>query len=140
MRVLVANRPRILRECIAMAIAMQGEIEVEVEVANAMEAANAMAILGSVQEFKPDCLIVSLPETRPSPRICRLVLNRSPRTLILAIGPRTLTVYSFEERMRCVRRECSLQSILDLLRIKLTEITTVPPPTMSSTEQAPLCI
>ncbi len=47
MRVLVANQPRILRECIAAAIAMQGEVEV------VLEAANAAAILRSVQQHKP---------------------------------------------------------------------------------------
>ncbi len=117
MRVVVANQPRILRESIAMAIATQSEVEVVIG------AAHAAAILRSVQQHKPDCLILSLEVREANPRICRTVLSRFPQTLILAIGPKTLTVYWYEVIMRSARKECYLQSILDLLRMRLTERT-----------------
>jgi DNA-binding NarL/FixJ family response regulator len=126
MRVVVANQPRILKECLAVAIGTQNEVEVVVG------AANATAILRSVQEFKPDCLILSLEARDVSPRICRTVLSRYPQTLILAIGPKTLTVYWFEMVMRHVRKECSLETILDLLRTKLVERTAKCRPTASA--------
>jgi DNA-binding NarL/FixJ family response regulator len=116
MRVVVANQPRLLRESIAAALAVQGEIEV------AVGAANAAAIVRSVEQHKPDCIILSLEVREANPRICRTVLSRYPQTLILAIGPKTLTVYWFDVIVRSARKECSLQSIFDLLRSKPTEI------------------
>jgi DNA-binding NarL/FixJ family response regulator len=126
MRVVVANQPRILRESIATALAVQGEIEVVVG------AANAAAILRSVEQHKPDCLILSLEVREANPRICRAVLSQHPQTLILAVGPKTLTIYWFEVVVRSARKECSLQSILDLLRTKLVERTAKCRPTASA--------
>ncbi len=123
MKVVVANQPRILRESIAMAIATIDEVEVLIEVPH------EEAILLSVKQHKPDCLILSLEVREANPRICRAILSRFPQTLILAIGPKTLTVYWFELIVRCARKECSLQSILDLLRTKLTEQTAGDRPT-----------
>jgi hypothetical protein len=123
MRVVVANQPRILRESLAMALAAQGQVEVIVG------AANTAAILRAAKKHKPDCLILSLEVKDSNPRICRAVLTHHPQTLILAIGPRTLTVYWFEVIVRSERKECSLQSILNLLRAKPTEQTAADTPT-----------
>ena len=41
------------------------------------------------------------------------------------MGPKTLTVYRFEVVVRSARRECSLQSILDLLRSTPTGLSTL---------------
>jgi hypothetical protein len=98
-----------------MAISTQNEVEVIVG------AANAAAILRSVQQHKPDCIILSLEVRGISPRICRTVLSRYPETLILAIGPKALTVYWHEVILRSARKECSLQSILDLVQSKQTD-------------------
>jgi DNA-binding NarL/FixJ family response regulator len=117
MRVVVANQPRILRECLAIALAAQGQIEV------IAGAANTAPILRAVKKHKPDFLILSLEVKDSNPRICRAVLTQHPQTLILAIGPRTLTVYWVEVVVRSARRECSLQSILDLLRSRATDLT-----------------
>jgi hypothetical protein len=133
MKVLVANQPRILKECLAVAITVPGKIEV------VTEAANTAAILRAVEQHKPACVILSLEVREANPRICRAVLARSPQTLILAIGPKTLLVYWFELIVRSRRLECSLQSILDLLRIKLAGPTTADRPGMTATERAPLC-
>ncbi len=116
MRVVVANQPRILRESIAMAIATLDEVEVLIEVPH------EEAILRSVRQHKPDCLILSLEVREANPRICRAVLSRFPRTLILAIGPKTLTVYWFEVIVRSERRECSLATILGLLRTNVSAL------------------
>ncbi len=110
MRVLVANQPQLLRECLAVAIARKNGVEV------AIAAASAAAILRSVQDFQPDCLILSLEVRQANPGICRTVLNRYPQTLILALGPKTLTAFWFDVIVRSVRTECSLRSILDVLQ------------------------
>ncbi len=112
-----------------MAISTQDKVEVIVG------AANAAAILRSVQEFKPDCLILSLEVRGISPRICRTVLSRYPETLILAVGPKTLTVYWYEVIVRSARKECSLQSILDLVQSKQTERASTTAPDLLATPQ-----
>jgi chemotaxis response regulator CheB len=115
MKVVVANQPRILRESLAMALAAQGQVEVVIG------SANAAAILCSVKQHNPDCLILSLEVREANPRICRAVLSQYPETLIFAIGPKTLTVHWFDVIVRSARKECSLQTILDLLRMRLIE-------------------
>ncbi len=140
MRIVVANQPRILRESIAMAISTLDEVEVVIG------AAHEAAILRSVKQHKPDCLILSLEFRDANPRLCWAVLSQFPQTLILAIGPKTLTVYWFEVIVRSERRECSLQSILNLLRAKPTEQTTTDSPTardipaITPPERDQLCI
>ncbi len=134
MRVVVANQPRILRESIAMAITTLGEVEV------AIGAPHEAAILRSVKQHKPDCLILSLDFRDANPRLCRAILSRYPQTLILAIGPKTLTVYWFEVIVRSERRECSLQSILALLQTNVTERTTDAASAVTPTERTPLCV
>jgi hypothetical protein len=98
--------------------------EVEVAIGDPHEA----AILRSVKQHKLDYLILSLEFRDANPRLCR-VLSQFPQTLILAIGPKTLTVYWFEVIVRSERRGCSLQSILGLLRAKPTEQTARDRPT-----------
>jgi DNA-binding NarL/FixJ family response regulator len=78
MKLVVANQPRILRECLAIALAAQGEIEV------IAGAANTAAILRAVQKHKPDCLILSLELKDNNPRICRAVLTQYPQTHVIA--------------------------------------------------------
>jgi DNA-binding NarL/FixJ family response regulator len=116
MKVVVANQPRILRESLAMALAAQGQVEVVIG------SANAAAILCSVKQHKPDCLILSLEVREANPRLCRAVLTRHPQTFILAIGPRTLTVYWFEVIVRSAHKECSLSTILETLRANAPEL------------------
>jgi DNA-binding NarL/FixJ family response regulator len=116
MKVVVANQPRILRESIAMAITTLNEVEVVIG------AAHEAAILRSVKQHKPDCLILSLEFRDANPRLCRAVLTQHPQTFILAIGPRTLTVYWFEVIVRSAHKECSLSTILEILRANAPEL------------------
>jgi hypothetical protein len=109
MRVLLANQPQILRESLALAIAAQREVEVK------LETASASTILRTVCIYKPHVLTLSLRETCSNPRMCRVILARSPDTLILALGLKKITVYWWEETMQSCRLDCSFQSILDLL-------------------------
>lgn len=79
-RVVVANRPRLLRELVLTIISEQPDIEI-VGVAKDEE-----EILRAVDQTRPDCLIVALEEANQRPVICDFVLERQPQLKILAIA------------------------------------------------------
>jgi DNA-binding NarL/FixJ family response regulator len=80
-RILVANRRKLMRELILETLADQSGVEIVGEVA---EGGNIMA---SVEETRPDFLFMTLddPETRPS--LCDSVLRIHPAVNIIAVGP-----------------------------------------------------
>ena len=80
-RVLVANRPRLMREMVLATIMDQADIEV---VGNIEDASNLSEI---VDQVLPDVLIVALenPESRPGE--CGFLLGRYPHLKILALAP-----------------------------------------------------
>lgn len=80
-RVLVANRPRLMREMVLATIMDQADIEV---VGNIEDASNLSEI---VDQVLPDVLIVALenPESRPGE--CGFLLGRYPHMKILALAP-----------------------------------------------------
>ncbi len=80
-RVLVANRPRLMREMLMETIADQPDIEVVGEVVNEED------LNDIVEDTQPDVLIVALEEPeRPLGR-CGFLLGRYPRMRILALAP-----------------------------------------------------
>jgi hypothetical protein len=80
-RVLVANRPRLMRELVVATLADQPDIEIVGETTDEAE------ITGHVDRMRPDCLIITLesPETRPG--LCGFLLGRYPQMKILAVAP-----------------------------------------------------
>ena len=80
-RVLVANRPRLIRELILATIADQPDIEVVGEVQNEAD------ILGAVERQQPDFLIVALDNPRSRPPVCDVLLEKFPNMKILALAP-----------------------------------------------------
>ena len=111
-RVIVANRPRLLRELVLTTISEQPDIEI-VGVANTEE-----EILGSVDQTHPDFLIIALEDSGNRPVICDFVLERHPEVKILAIAPkRNVSVFywaSIDICCECV--ESSERGILETLR------------------------
>jgi AmiR/NasT family two-component response regulator len=80
-RVLVANRPRLMREMVVATIADQPDIEVVGEVANEKD------LNDIVEQTQPDVLILALEEPdRPLDK-CGFLLGRYPRMRILALAP-----------------------------------------------------
>jgi chemotaxis response regulator CheB len=80
-RVLVANRPRLMRELVLAVIADQPDIEVIGEVHDENELAVA------VEDAQPDVLILALDDPSKRSTQCGFLLGRYPRMKILALAP-----------------------------------------------------
>jgi AmiR/NasT family two-component response regulator len=80
-RVLVANRPRLMRELVLAVIADQPDIEVIGEVHDENELA------GAVEEAQPDVLILALEDANKRVAQCGFLLGRYPQMKILALAP-----------------------------------------------------
>jgi chemotaxis response regulator CheB len=111
-RVLVANRPRLMRELVLATLFDQPDIEVVGQVEDDAD------ILPIVEEKRPDYLIVSLDDRRSRPRVCDVLLSKFPDMKILALAPErnssifywaSLDIHSFDV-------EASEDGILGALR------------------------
>ncbi len=80
-RVLVANRPRLMREMVMATIADQPDIEIIGEVANEDD------LNEIVEQTQPDVLILALDESEQPVVRCGFLLGRYPRMRILALAP-----------------------------------------------------
>ena len=80
-RVLVANRPRLMRELVLAVIADQPDIEVIGEVQDENDLAEA------VEEAQPDILILALDDADKRVAQCGFLLGWYPRMKILALAP-----------------------------------------------------
>jgi chemotaxis response regulator CheB len=81
-RVLVANRPRLMRELILETLADQPGIEVAGEVTDEVE------IPDHVNQTLPDVLVIALDESGERPGICETILRAHPELRILAVASR----------------------------------------------------
>lgn len=87
-RVLVANRPRLMRELILEALADQPDIEIVGEVANDAQIADR------VEQTLPDFLVIALDEPDIRPLLCETLLRHHPDMRIIAVAPdRNYSVY-----------------------------------------------
>jgi DNA-binding NarL/FixJ family response regulator len=111
-RVVVANRPRLMRELVLATISDQPDIEI------VGEALDEAAILDSIEQLQPDFLVVSLDETDERPAICDFVLERFPGLKVLAIAPdRDSTIFywaSFD--IHSNRVQASEEGVLKAIR------------------------
>jgi DNA-binding NarL/FixJ family response regulator len=80
-RVLVANHPRLMRELVLAVIADQPDIEVIGELQNEDELAE------TIEETRPDILIVALDDAGQRIAQCGFLLGRYPQMKILALAP-----------------------------------------------------
>jgi chemotaxis response regulator CheB len=80
-RVLVANRPRLMRELIFTTFADQPDIEIVGEVANEED------ILGSVEKTLPDFVVIALDQPGIRPSVCDALLRQHPEVRIIAVAP-----------------------------------------------------
>ena len=79
-RVLVANRPRLMRELVLAIISEQPDIEVVGETDSEAE------ITEMVEQNRPDFLIISLEGQEKRPGLCGFLLGRYPEMKILAVA------------------------------------------------------
>lgn len=80
-RVLVANRPRLMRELIMTMIADQPDIEIVGEIGDEGDLAEA------VEQVRPDVLILAMDEPETYRAQCGFLLGRHPEMRILALAP-----------------------------------------------------
>lgn len=110
-RVLMANRPKLMREVILAALADQPGVEIVGEVSDESE------ILRQVQATLPDLLVIALDENELRPPICDRLLREHPELRIIAVAPRKdRTLYfwaSFD--IHCADIETSLAGIMSVV-------------------------
>ena len=113
-RVIVANRPRLMRELVLETIIEQEDIEIVAEIENEDEIAHI------VEGTLPDFLIIALDESNERPPLCDTLLRRYPAMKILALAPnRNVSTFfwaSFDIHSAPV--EASEAGILSTLRRK----------------------
>lgn len=111
-RVLVANRPRLIRELILAAIVNQPDIEVVGEVLNDSE------LVDAIEESQPDVLILALDAAESREAQCGFLLGRRPQMRILALAPEENrgTFYWAVVDVRTKPLESSEAGILNALR------------------------
>ena len=117
-RVLVANRPRLMRELILTTFADQPDIEVVGQVADEAH------ILESVAKTHPDFVVIAQDSLGKRPNVCDTVLRLHPEVRIIAVAPNenysvhywaSLDIHSHDV-------EASEEGILGVLRSKATSI------------------
>jgi DNA-binding NarL/FixJ family response regulator len=113
-RVLVANRPRLMRDLVRATISDQPDIEVLDEIEDDSKLADVVA------ELKPDFVIVALERPDERPAICDYLLAHHPLIKVLAVAPEHDNSVFFWSDIRSAAIESSEEGILNALRGKAT--------------------
>ena len=111
-RVLVANRPRLMRELVLAVVVDQPDIEVVGEVNDESQ------LVAAVEEARPDVVILALEDGEQRTTLCGFLLGRYPHMKILALAPeqnRGLFYWAFVD-VRSKALESSEAGILNALR------------------------
>ena len=111
-RVLVANRPRLMRELVIATISSQPDIEIVGETDNQSDIAEI------VDRVRPDVLIIGLEDQEQHPAMCGFLLGRHPEMKVIAVAShKNSTVFYWANvDIRCKQVETSERGILDALR------------------------
>ncbi len=80
-RVLVANRPRLMRETILTTFADQPDIEIVGEVADDSE------IIECVKKTLPNFVVIALDQPGTRPAVCDDLLREHPEVRVIAVAP-----------------------------------------------------
>jgi DNA-binding NarL/FixJ family response regulator len=117
-RVLVANRPRLIRELIMATISDQPDIEIVGEVPDESE------IELAIERTHPDFLIVALEQSDRLPGICQTTLRSHPEMRVIAIAPdrNSVVFYWASLRIQSNQVEASEEGFLSALRGKMQPI------------------
>lgn len=111
-RVLVANRPRLMRELVIATISDQPDIEIVGEIPDESEISSA------VDQMHPDFLIVTLDRQDRMPEFCEAILRSHPQIRIIAIASdRNTTVFYWASlQVKSNQIEASEAGVLNALR------------------------
>jgi chemotaxis response regulator CheB len=114
-RVLVANRPRLLRELVLSTLAEQAGIRV------VGEAGDEQDVPSLVAETKPDFLLIALDESQRRPPLCDVLLRDFPGLRIIAVAPNTNVGihYWTSLEIHSTKMEASEQALLEVIRGKI---------------------
>ena len=113
-RVVVANRPRLMKDMVLATIADQPDIEI------VGEAEDDAAITELVERTRPDYLIIAHEQPEVRPGLSGFLLGRYPNMKILALAAERnsgVFYWAFVD-IRSMPMESSEQGILSLLRNK----------------------
>jgi len=115
-RVLVANRPRLLRELVLSTLSEQAGISI------VGEAENEKDIPSLVAETKPDFLLIALDESSRRPPLCDQLLKKFPALRIIAVAPNTNVgvFYWASLDIHSTTMEASEEALLGVMRGKTT--------------------
>jgi chemotaxis response regulator CheB len=80
-RVLVANRPRLMRETILATFADQADVEIVGEVADESD------IIESVNRTRPNFVVIALDQPGSRPPVCDDLLREHPEVRVIAVAP-----------------------------------------------------
>jgi DNA-binding NarL/FixJ family response regulator len=111
-RVLVANRPRLMREAVRTALSRHADMEVVGEIEDELE------ILTALERTQAHCLIIAQEELGRRPPICDFVFDRYPHVKILAVAPGSddSVFYWVFMEIRLSRIETSEEGVINALR------------------------
>jgi len=114
-RVLVANRPRLMRETILTTFADQPDIEIVGEVSDDSE------IIPSVKRTLPNFVVIALDQPGRRPRVCEDLLREHPEVRIIAVAPsKNFVVYYWASLdIHSSNIEASEEGMLNAMRTKL---------------------
>ncbi|MBV9342497.1 MAG: response regulator transcription factor [Acidobacteria bacterium] len=111
-RVLVANRPRLMRDLVLATISEQPDIEVLGELEDDSK------IIEAVEETQPDFVIIALDRPNERPAICDNLLGHHPRVKVLALAAGQDNSVFFWSDIQSTPIESSEQGILNVIRGK----------------------
>lgn len=111
-RVLVANRPRLLREMVLSTLSEQPGINIVGEVENETDVPSVVA------ETKPDFLLIALDEPRRRPPLCDQLLRKFPALRIIAVAPNSnLGIFYWASlEIHSTSMEASEEALLGVVR------------------------
>ena len=114
-RVLVANRPRLMRELILTTFADQPDIEIVGEVSEESE------ISESIKRTLPDFVVIALDHPGRRPAICDELLREYPEVRVIAVAPeKNFVVYYWASlNIHSNDIEASEEGILSAMRTKM---------------------
>jgi len=114
-RVLVANRPRLLRELILSTFADQPDIEIVGEVGEESE------IPESIKRTLPDFVVIALDHPGRRPAICDELLREHPEVRVIAVAPeKNFVVYYWASlNIHSNDIEASEEGILSAMRTRM---------------------
>ena len=114
-RVLVANRPRLMRELILTTFADQPDIEIVGEVGEESE------ISESIKRTLPDFVVIALDHPGTRPAICDELLREHPEVRVIAVAPeKNFVVYYWASlNIHSNDIEASEEGILSAMRARM---------------------